>query len=176
MKQTIKLVILFLISVPTLANAEDPAKDKEKQPPAPTEYLTKSAPFKITVELDGFFAPTKEHKISLNPKAWADMSIVTAMQHGQAVKKGEKLVTLETKKLSDAIEAAEKNHPSIKLAHDILEAELKSLEKSTPKTIQNTKRAKQVADEKWQYYEKTGHAEAIRATELSLHLHASDLA
>ena len=91
MKQTIKLVIFFLISVPTLAIAEDPAKDKEKQPPAPTEYLTKSAPFKITVELDGFFAPTKEHKISLNPKAWADMSIVTAMQHGQAVKKGEKL-------------------------------------------------------------------------------------
>ena len=55
------------------------------------------------------------------------------------------------------------------VAHDILETELKSLEKSTPKTIQNTKRAKKVADEKWQYYEKTGHAEAIRATELSLH-------
>ena len=169
MKQIIKLVILSLISLPTLAIAEDAAKDKEKQPPAPSEYLTKFAPFKITVELDGFFAPTKEHKISLTPKAWTDMTIVTAMQHGQDVKKGDKLVTLETKKLSDAIEAAEKNHPSIKLAHDILEAELKSLEKTTPKTIQNTKRAKQVADEKWQYYEKTGHAEAIRATELSLH-------
>ena len=92
MKQIIKLVILSLISVPTLAIAEDPAKDKEKQPPAPSEYLTKFAPFKITVELDGFFAPTKEHKISLTPKAWTDMTIVTAMQHGQDVKKGDKIL------------------------------------------------------------------------------------
>ena len=59
MKQIIKLVILSLISVPTLAIAEDPAKDKEKQPPAPSEYLTKFAPFKITVELDGFLRQLK---------------------------------------------------------------------------------------------------------------------
>ena len=129
------------ITVPSVIKAFEPI----------IQLLPIIAPFKITVEFDGFFAPTKEHKISLNPKAWADMTIVTSMQHGQAVKKGDKLVPLETKKLSDAIEAAEKNHPSIKLAHDILEAELKSLEKSTPKTIQNTKRAKLVADEKWQY-------------------------
>ena len=169
MKQTISFLVLSLILIPTVVFAEDPAKGKEKQPPAPSEYITKLAPFKITVELDGFFSPTKEHKFSLAPKAWADMTVVTAMEHGQTVNKGDKLVTLETKKLSEAISEAEKNHPSLKLAHDILESELKSLEKSTPKTIENTKRAKSVADEQWQYYQKTGHAEAIRATELSLH-------
>ena len=169
MKQTISFLAISLILITTVVFADETAKDKEKQPPAPSEYITKLAPFKITVELDGFFSPTKEHKVSLAPKAWADMTVVSAMEHGQTVTKGDKLVTLETKKLSEAIIEAEKNHPSLKLAHDILETELKSLEKSTPKTLENTKRAKSVADEQWQYYQKTGHAEAIRATELSLH-------
>ena len=106
MKQTISFLVLSLILIPTVVFAEEPAKDKEKQPPAPSEYITKFAPFKITVELDGFFSPTKEHKFSLAPKAWADMTVVTAMEHGQTVNKGDKLVTLETKKLSDAISEA----------------------------------------------------------------------
>ena len=63
------------------------------------------------------------------------MTVVSAMEHGQTVKKGDKLVTLETKKLSEAIIEAEKNHPSLKLAHDILETELKSLEKAPQKQL-----------------------------------------
>jgi multidrug resistance efflux pump len=97
------------------------------------------------------------------------MTVVSALEHGQKVNKGDKLVILETKKLGEAIQQADNAAPGATLAHEILESELSSLEKSTPMIIENTKRGKSLADEQWEYYEKVGHGEAKRATELSLH-------
>ncbi len=169
MQKKIKLLTFSLLLIPAFVFSEEKEKNKEQSPPTPSEHVTTTAPFKITVELDGFFSPTKEHHISLTPEAWPDMTVVNALEHGQKVNKGDKLVTLETKKLGEAIQQAENAAPGATLAHEILESELSSLEKSTPMIIENTKRGKSLADEQWEYYEKIGHGEAKRATELSLH-------
>ncbi|MBD28747.1 MAG: hypothetical protein CMO38_05815 [Verrucomicrobiaceae bacterium] len=169
MQKKLKILTFSLLLIPAFVFSEEKDKSKDNSPPTPSEHVTTAAPFTITVELDGFFSPTKEHHISLTPEAWPDMTIVQAMEHGQKVNKGDKLVTLETKKLEEAIEQAEKAAPAASLAHEILESELGSLEKSTPMLIENTKRSKSVADEQWEYYNKIGHGEAKRATELSLH-------
>ena len=169
MQKKLKILTFSLLLIPAFVFSEEKDKSKDNSPPTPSEHVTTAAPFTITVELDGFFSPTKEHQISLTPEAWPDMTIVQAMEHGQKVNKGDKLVTLETKKLEEAIEQAEKAAPAASLAHEILESELGSLEKSTPMLIENTKRSKSVADEQWEYYNKIGHGEAKRATELSLH-------
>ena len=145
MQKKLKILTFSLLLIPAFVFSEEKDKSKDNSPPTPSEHVTTAAPFTITVELDGFFSPTKEHQISLTPEAWSDMTIVQAMEHGQKVNKGDKLVTLETKKLEEAIEQAEKAAPAASLAHEILESELGSLEKSTPMLIENTKRSKSVA-------------------------------
>jgi HlyD family secretion protein len=150
-------------------NPETGNNSKEPSEPTPSEHTAKTGPFHIKVELDAFFSAEKEHKISLSPEAWADMTLISALSHGTKVKKGQSILSLETKKLKKTIEEIEIGSPSAKLALKLLESELASLEKSTPLIIEKTQREKNIADENLSYYEKVGHPEAIRATELSLH-------
>ncbi|MED6299934.1 MAG: hypothetical protein VX860_07565 [Verrucomicrobiota bacterium] len=150
-------------------NPETNNNSKEQSKPAPSEHIAKSGPFDIKVELDAFFSAEKEQQISLSPEAWTDMTLISALSHGTKVKKGQGLLTIETKKLKKAIEEIEIGNPAAKLALNLLESELASLEKSTPLLIGKTKRDKNISDENLSYYEKVGHPEAIRATELSLH-------
>ena len=150
-------------------NPETGNNSKEPSEPTPSEHTAKTGPFHIKVELDAFFSAEKEHKISLSPEAWADMTLISALLHGTKVKKGQSILSLETKKLKKTIEEIEIGSPSAELALKLLESELASLEKSTPLIIEKTQREKNIADENLSYYEKVGHPEAIRATELSLH-------
>lgn len=150
-------------------NPETGNNSKEQSTPAPSEHTAKTGPFIIKVELDAFFSAEKEHQISLSPEAWADMTLISALSHGTEVKKGQSLLSLETKKLKKTIEEIEIGNPPAKLTLKLLESELASLEKSTPLIIEKTQREKNIADENLSYYEKVGHPEAIRATELSLH-------
>jgi len=150
-------------------NPENDKNSKEPSKPIPDEHTAKTGPFHIKVELDAFFSAEKEHQISLSPEAWADMTLISALSHGTKVKKGQSIISLETKKLKKTIEEIEIGSPSAKLALKLLESELASLEKSTPLIIEKTQREKNIADGNLSYYEKVGHPEAIRATELSLH-------
>ena len=150
-------------------NPETGNNSKEPSEPTPSEHTAKTGPFHIKVELDAFFSAEKEHKISLSPEAWADMTLISALLHGTKVKKGQSILSLETKKLKKTIEEIEIGSPSAELALKLLESELASLEKSTPLIIEKTQREKNIAEENLSYYEKVGYPEAIRATELSLH-------
>jgi len=147
--------------------AGNDAKNQSK--PAPSDHTAKAGPFRIKVELDASFTAEKEHQISLSPEAWSDMTLVSSLSHGTEVKKGQSLLSLETKKLKKAIDEIELGRPASKLALKLLESELESLEKSTPLIIEKTQRDKNIADEDLSHYLKVGHPEAIRATELSLH-------
>ncbi|SVE28859.1 uncharacterized protein METZ01_LOCUS481713, partial [marine metagenome] len=83
-------------------NPETDNNSKEKPKPAPSEHAVKTGPFHIKVELDAFFSAEKEHQISLSSEAWADMTLISALSHGTKVKKGQSLLSLETKKLKKA--------------------------------------------------------------------------
>ena len=74
----------------------------------------------------------KEHQISLSPEAWADMTLISALSHGTEVKKGQSLLSLETKKLKKTIEEIEIGNPPAKLTLKLLESELASLGKKHP--------------------------------------------
>jgi len=175
MKHRHALFVTALLALSTTVNHAQEAKPKpegkeEKKDPVPGKHIAKSAPFKIEVELDALFtAPSaQEHQIRLAPKAWGDMTVLSALPHGARVKKGDKLISIDTEKLEKAIEAAELGEPAAKLALRIAESELASLEKTTPLQLAATRRNKNTAEENWTYYESTGHAEALRAAENSI--------
>lgn len=163
----------LILALPALSTgySQEAKKDDKKAPPKPPakEHTAKAAPFKITVELDALFTAAKEHQIRLTPKAWADMTVLSVLPHGTSVKKGDKLVTIDTEKLEKAIATAERGEPAAKLALKLAELELAAMEESTPTQLENARRTKRNADEDWAHYEKVGHAEAIRSAERSIY-------
>ena len=163
--------LLALSTLPAIAQEAKPDPKKEAAKPAapsPKEHIAKAGPFEITVELDALFTARKQHTVSLTPKAWTDMTVLSVLPHGSRVKKGDRLLTLDTEKLKKAIEETELSEPAAKLALKLAEAELASLEKSTPAQLEAARRAKRIADEDWAHYEKTAHAEALKAAQRSI--------
>ena len=173
-RHALSVTALLALSTPIInaqqAKPEPAQPQEEKAKPAPTQHLAKAGPFKIEVELDALFASPadKEHKISLTPKAWADMTVLSAVPHGTRVKKGDKLITIDVEKLTKAIEEIELGEPTARLALKIAEAEAAALEQTTPVQLATARRNKSAAEENWKYYENTAHAEAVRAARKSI--------
>jgi len=159
--------LLALSSLPTLALEAKPEEAK-KTPPAPSEHVVKAAPFKIEIELDALLVAKKEHQISLAPETWKDMSVLSVIPHGTRVKKGERLLTLDTEKLRKAIDEAELAEPAAKLELVLAQAKLTSAKKSTPVKLEAARRAKRIADDDWAHYEASAHAEALEAARRSI--------
>ena len=173
MKHRHALFVTALLALSTILNHAQEAKPKppakdEKKEPSPGNHVAKSAPFKIEVELDALFTSGREYKLSLTPKAWGDMTVLSALPHGTRVKKDDKLITIDTGKLEKAIKVMELGEPAAKLALRIAEAEVATLEKTTPRQLAATRRNKGIAEENWAYYERIGHPEAVRSVEKSI--------
>ena len=89
------------------APAKKPAAPAAKKPAAPPKPITevKKEDFRVTVTLPAVFEGTKLTPVSVDPKAWADLTITSLVPHGTSVKKGTRLVQLDLEKLEDQIEA-----------------------------------------------------------------------
>lgn len=166
------LALSSILTLPLEANPEEgekePPKPAEPAAPAPTEHVAKAAPFKIELELDALLVANKEHRISLAPKTWKNMSVISVVPHGTRVKKGARLITLDTEKLREAIDEAELGEPAAKLALVLAQAKLASAKKSMPVELEAARRAKHIADADWAHYEATAHAEALKAARRSI--------
>jgi multidrug resistance efflux pump len=109
-------------------------------------------PFRVTLTLKGTFAAAEMAEIALRPEAWGPQSggpltVLTAVEPGTAVKKGDVLVTLQTDKIDRAIRDLEAEQQLSALAIRLAEEELPALEKSTPLDLAAAERAKAHADE-----------------------------
>ncbi len=152
-------------AAPATAAAKTKSPDKTKpaakkaSPESPksaaTTHTLKKGPLEIKVELSGIFDAVKSTPISLAPKRWNFMSVITAVPHGATVKKGDVLIQLETEKLEKALRNAELAQPLSDLGLKLAELELIELEKSTPLNLASSRRTKQQAEENLTYYEKT---------------------
>ena len=173
MKHRHALYVTALLALSTTLHHAQETKPKPKAPDekkeaVPSEHVAKSGAFKIEVELDALFTSGSEHKLSLTPKAWGEMTVLSAVPLGSRVKKGDKLITIDTTKLERAIREIELSEPAVKLALKIAEAEVASLEKTTPRQLHAARRNKSIAGENWAYYESTGYPEAVRSVEKSI--------
>ncbi|NOY00517.1 MAG: biotin/lipoyl-binding protein, partial [Verrucomicrobia bacterium] len=146
------------------------AKKSSPTPPksAPTTHTLKKGPLEIKVELSGIFDAVKSTPISLAPKRWSAMSVITAVPHGATVKKGDVIIQLDTKKLEKAVRNAELAQPLSDLGLKLAELELIELEKSTPLNLASSRRAKQQAEENLTYYEKTDKAQNEKSAKENL--------
>src|SRR5262249_25002586 len=108
--------------------------------------------FQATVNLKGVFTATQMTEVVLRPEAWAQMpgqgfNVLTAVEPGTRVKKGDVIATVQTDKIDRAIRDLETEQQLAQVAIRLAEEELPVLEKSTPVEIATAERTKRQADE-----------------------------
>lgn len=106
--------------------------------------------------------------VKLEPKAWADLTLVSVVPHGQRVKKGDLLIGLDLDKLREQIDELEKDRPASALALATAEAELANLEQTTPLRLEAARRTHRVANEDLAYFEQTGRKQKETTAEFAL--------
>jgi multidrug efflux pump subunit AcrA (membrane-fusion protein) len=148
------LAVLFLAASAALSDPAPAAKMKTDH--AAATVKVEKGPLHATLSLKGIFAAAEMTEIILRPEVWASglggFSVLSAVEPGTAVKKGDVLVTLQTDKIDRAIREAEAEQRAAEVSLRLAEEELPALERSTPLELAEAQRSKQHADEdlkKW---------------------------
>jgi len=144
--------------------AEQPAKDKEgekKEEPKekkaddakkPSTHKVEKGPFKVEVSLEGVFEAKHQEEVVLYPEQWSTFKVLKAVEHGQRVKKGELLVTLDMEKIDREIAD---RRAALKLADldvRLAEQEVALLEDLTPLDLELAARSQKYAAEDLKRY------------------------
>ncbi len=127
---------------------EKAAKDGEKcKDSAPATHTVKSGPFKNTVELDGIFEADTAREISVDPDEWKLLTVKEAVPHGEHVRKGDVLLTLDTAKLDQTIDDLRTDLKLSDISIRQGEEQLQALEKAMPLDLEAGERAARIAKE-----------------------------
>lgn len=143
---------------PEAKESETKSSDPEAKPAQPpaeskpaTHKVTKSG-LKIETTLDGVFEAKKTAEISLKPEAWTTLTVVSAVEHGAEVKRGDVLVTLDLEKIDRAIGDLRDTHKSSDLAIELAQQQMKTLQKTTPMDLAANDRMLKNANDDYDYY------------------------
>ena len=137
-----------------------PATPDPKQPATPPAPVTevKKEDFRVTVTLPAVFEGSRLTPISIDPKAWTDLTVVSAIEHGTQVKKGTRLVQLDLKALEEQVETLGAAEQTARLTLQTAMDGLTSMEKSTPLDLEAARRAKREADQDLERWLKVGRS------------------
>ncbi len=150
------------ITVATLTLAgsivlSDPAPATKRAPKPATDQLTvpivkvEKGPLQASVNLKGTFAAADMTEIILRPEIWGSstgsFNVLSAVEPGTAVKRGDVLVTLQTEKIDRAIREAEAEQRNSEVALRLAEEELPALDKMVPLEMADAQRNKRNADD-----------------------------
>jgi len=149
-----------LLATPLTGYAQEAAAKpaEAKKPAAPPAPVTevKKEDFRVTVTLPAVFEGTKLTPVSVDPKAWSDLTVLSAVEHGSRVKKGTRLVQLDLKALEDQVETLQAADKTARLTLQTAIDGLANLEKTTPLELEATRRAKRQSDQDLERWLKVG--------------------
>ncbi len=118
--------------------------------------------------LTGRFATADAVEVVLRPKAWSKLRVVSAAQHGRAVKKGQIILRLETDELDEAIADKAEEVGKGKLAVAAGAEQLRHLEATGPEKLAAATRARDRAVEDHDEFLETGRELAEKDADMAL--------
>ncbi|MEY2411015.1 MAG: HlyD family secretion protein [Verrucomicrobiota bacterium] len=136
--------------------------------PAPATHTVAKGTLKAKVQLDAVFESVDMTPVKIETKTWTDLTVLEAVPHGARVKKGERLVKIDTEKLLEQIKEQEQDAPGTVIALETAVAELANLEETTPLKLDAAKRTGRVATEELAYFESTGRAQREKNSRFNL--------
>ncbi len=152
---------IFLISVSFVMAEGVPVEPKAAppvvKPTPPTDkklVKAKTERFETRLELEGFVESKTNTAIRINPKSWADLTVLDVVDHGTVVKKGDVIMRFETDKLLLAIEDLEASLPLAKVKLETSKTDLALLEKTAPLQFENQRRNQSEKEADFVYFEK----------------------
>jgi HlyD family secretion protein len=126
------------------------------KPEGPPTHTVVRGTLQRTVQLEAVFEAATMQPLKLEAKAWPDLTVVEAVPHGARVKQGDVLVKVDTERLEEQIQDLEQDRPAAAAALEIAAAELANMAQTTPFRLEAARRARRVAAEDYDYFEKTG--------------------
>lgn len=135
---------------------------------SPATHQVSVEPLRVELKIDGVFEATKMVDVLLKPKVASALVVQKAAAHGQQVKKGDLLLSLETDKIDEQIVAAEHDQKVSQATLRDAESDLKTLEANTAIDLQAAERAQQQAREELEYFIKVREPRSRESAEQSL--------
>ena len=83
---------------PVAKETKKEIKKETEESTKPATYCVKKGPFKIEVNLDGYFQAEKTSEVFVRPQEWNQLTVLKAAEHGAMVKRGDLLLRLTPRK------------------------------------------------------------------------------
>ncbi len=116
------------------------------------EHTAKIGKFEQLIKLKAVALPSGGSAISIDPEVWKTSKIEKFVSHGASVKRGEKLIWVDTKALDEKIEELVKNREKQKLALKKAELDFLSFKATTEESIEKAKLEYRRFQEDYEYY------------------------
>jgi multidrug resistance efflux pump len=125
-----------------------------QDPPKPQAVKATRGDLTVTLELDGWFEPTRMHEVMIRPQALQGVELVVAKAaaHGARVRKGDVLLSVETREADRAVAAADDELRVAESALDKARQELEIGERSDALALERAENERRLAQEKLQSY------------------------
>lgn len=125
------------------------------------EHTAKMGEFEQIIKLEATAIAEKGEPISINPAVWKEVKIEKFLPHGSAVKKGDKLLWVDTKALDEKIGEFTKERELQKLTLENAELELVSLKINTADSLVKSELEYKRFQEDYDYYKKVTKPQQI---------------
>lgn len=118
-------------------------------------YTVEPKTFKIETTLDSVFLPTEFTGISINPEEWKDFTVSSLVPHGSSVKKGDRLIEVDSRALDKEIASLEKSIELGALNLAKTQQQLEQLKITTPLNLEKYAREDRQANENLEHHIET---------------------
>ena len=149
------------------ADAKTEAK-KESSDDAAKPHRVKKGLLRIEVVVDGSLEPQEMSEIILRPQEWSGLSVLKAIDHGSAVKRGDLVLALDPEKIDHAIADLRSEIQLDDIALKQAELQLEAMDKSSPLDFESAQRAQRNMEEDAKQFFEVERPLFLKATEFSL--------
>jgi len=133
-----------------------------------SEYTVEAGEFEQVIKVDALAMPATGYSVSAKPAVWNSMRIEEFIAHGTAVKKGDKLVRVDTEDLDEMIAETEKDRVKQRLELEKAELELEAARLSTKDSLDKAKLKYERFLQDYSHYQKVTKPEKASDVEYSV--------
>ena len=120
------------------------------------EHTIQTEPFETSLSLDATFIPTQVTVLKIEPEQWSKFTVTELVKHGASVKKGDILLSFESEDYDLALAEARETAKSQKLNLAKAERELRDLELTTPRDLEQKRLGFERKKEALDHFTQTG--------------------
>lgn len=150
------------------------AKEAEKKEDAKTHQVKRGL-FQVEIAIDGVLEAKQMTPIVVRPKSWRELTVVSAVAHGERVAQGQRLVTLDLADLDRSLAEQAQALELAKLKLAQAEEEYRLLERTAPLDMEQVERAKKIFDEDQQLFFTVDMEQSRKLADYSLQIRKSSL-